>query len=127
MSLSIVVPALAVVTVAQFAIMTGVFFISGQLLPQTLAAVYAKLPDSFTRTVIASIFIMPLANWAIGFAYGHFPPGIVAPLVVVAMVAMNIGFTMVYLSTKPTLSLGIAFVGMTAFAAWAAMLLQQPR
>lgn len=127
MTLSVVLPALVVVTLAQFAIMTGVFFISGQLLPQTLAAVYAKFPDSLTRMIIASIVIMPLANWAIGFAYGHFPPGVVAPLVVVAMVLMNIGFTMVYLGIRPTPALILAIAGMTAFAAWSAVLLQQPR
>ncbi len=124
MTLSVVLPALAVVTVAQFVIMSGVFFISGQLLPQTLAAVYAKFPDSFTRMIIASIVIMPGANWAIGFAYGHFPPGIVAPLVVVAMVMMNISFTMVHLGTRLTPALCMAILLLMASSAWAAWLLQ---
>jgi hypothetical protein len=124
MNLSVILPALAVVTLAQFSIMTGVFFISGQLLPQTLAAVYAKFPDSVTRMIIASILIMPAANWAVGYAYGHFPPGIVAPLVVVAMVLMNISFTMVHLGTRLSPALAAAIALMMASSAWAAWLLQ---
>lgn len=119
------VKAMLVVVAAQVAIMMGIFFISAQLFPQALAGLYAAVPSAFWRTVMASIIIFPLGNWAMGYAYGHFNPAIVGPLMIGSMVVVNMAFTMAILGVRPSPAI-IAAIGLLAAGGiWASLLLQQ--
>ena len=124
MNVAIILPIFAWSIAAQVLNMTGVFFISGQLLPNTLSALYAQIPHVFWRTVAASIVLFPVANWMISHTYGHFPPGLVAPAVLVCAVLANIGFAMAIMGARLTPALCVAVAAMAASAAACAWLLQ---
>ncbi len=127
MSASIVLWALSLSILAQVVITSAIFFISGQLLPHTLAALYAWLPNTVVRTVVVSVLLFPPANWLIAYTYAHYPPGMVAPLLLVAVVLANVSFAMLITGVRLSPALCLAVLGMMAFSAWAAILLQQAK
>lgn len=104
--------------------MAALFFISGQLAPAVFAPVYAVLTTTLVRTIAVSIFVFPLANWAMGYAYQHFGAALVAPLTVVVMVFVNVVMAMWVLSAKPSLWIIPAMALTAAGALWVSLLLQ---
>lgn len=118
-----VLPVVVIAAAVQFAIMATIFFISGQLLPQALAPVYQLLSSAVTRTVVASIFIFPLANWTVAWTYAHFPPGLVAPAIVAATVIANVSFAIAISKVQVTPQVAAAVGIMLAGAVWASVLI----
>ena len=115
--------AMGVVFLAQFSIIAGIFFISGQLLPNLLAPLYTLLSTGLARTVAASIIIFPLGNWVMAYAFGRYGPALVSPLMIVMMILVNILFAVFVVGTKPSPWLALAVLLMIIGGVWASLLL----
>ena len=110
--------------VAQAMIVSAVGLISGQFLPQTLAPFYAAT-NSLGRTVITAVTLFPLGNFLIAYAFGHYNPAYVAPLVLVFAVLCNVAFAFLVMGGKFSWQLGLAVCAVMASCAWVSLLLQQ--
>jgi hypothetical protein len=127
MSLSVIVvlKAALVCLFAYFLVFAAVFFVSAQLLPQTLSGVYAHLPNSFWRAVVAGIVFLPFGNWVMSYAFGQYGPALVAPMLVIAMVLANMTYTLLVYNLKPSLWLIPALLSLCASGVWISLLLQK--
>lgn len=109
-----IIKLLPLLLLAQGMIYGGVFFISGQLLPATLANIYT-ITTPFTRMLIALVLVFSIGNLLMGYAYEHWHAGLVTPLTVFATITVQIIFTVFILSIKPSLMLipatGVVIIG----------------
>lgn len=104
------------------AFLSGVFFISGQLLPVWLSGIYAH-SGIFSRTIAASIVFFPLGNFVLASAYKHFNPAWVTPLSLTASVLVTVIFTVMILNAKPPLWIVPAMLTVIAGCVWVSILL----
>jgi drug/metabolite transporter (DMT)-like permease len=111
------------ILLAQGLVMVGVFFISGQIFPTQLAAVYAKY-GMVGRTVIAQIFVLSIANILCGYAMATFDPALVSPLILVASVVMVILSTVLVMGYQPSIWLFPATATVMAGCVWVSFLLR---
>ena len=109
---------------AQGLIVSGVFFISAQFLPQVLASLYAST-GMVTRTVMTAVTIFPLANFMMAYAFRHFGPSFAAPAMLASAVLVNIAFSALALQSKLSAQLFLATVVVMAGCVWVSLLLQQ--
>lgn len=107
---------------AQTLIIGAVFFISGRLLPQQLAPVYDAL-GTVGRTVLASLFLFPVANFAIGWCMGKFDPAIVSPTIMASIVVIQVVMTVLVTGHKTTPALWLATFVVMAGSVWVSLLL----
>ena len=103
-------------------IMSGVFFISGQLLPGWLSGLYAH-SGSLSRTIAASVVFFPLGNFALAYAYNRFNPAWVAPMSLAASVLVTITFAALILNVRPPLWIIPATLMVMAGCVWVSHLL----
>lgn len=113
------------VAAAQSGVMVGVFFTSGQLLPTALAPVYAALPATWMRVIAAGIFVFPICNWAVSYAFANYNPALVSPMMAAFAVMANVGFTILVIGVRPSLWMIPALALLTGAAVWVSLLLSQ--
>jgi hypothetical protein len=111
---------LALVTYAF--VFTGVFFISGQVLPSLFARVYAST-GIWTRAAVASLTFVGIGNFLSGWLYVRFSPSLVSPVMIAAYVLMLIVFTVGVTGVKPPWTIVPATLCVMAGCVWVSLLL----
>lgn len=119
--MGLLIPA-ALVAASQLLIVASIFFISGKIAPVALAGIYAQT-SVLSRTVIASILTMPLANYIVSVAYHRYDPALVTPLNLTAIIIIQVIFTLIVLQVKPSPWLIPATLMIIAGALWVNRLL----
>ncbi len=114
----------ALMLAAQSLILTGVFFISGQIFPGLLGGFYGKTSE-ISRTVMASALIFPFGNFLTGYAMSHFSPALVTPVMAASAILMQIAFTIAVIGYKPPLWIIPATLLTMAGCVWVSLLLSK--
>lgn len=92
--------ALGIFFLAQTVIFAGILFISGQLLPNALAAVYSQT-NYAARLILSLISAFAAGNLLMAYGYGHFNPGIAAPVSIFCTVLVQIFAAVMILGVRP--------------------------
>lgn len=113
-----------IVLFAQSVIMTGIFFISAQLLPSLLSPFYASV-GMFGRAAIASVFIFSISNFINGYAFARFNPALASPVMIACFVLAQVVFTILVIGVKPSLWIIPAGLMVLVGCVWVSILLSR--
>ena len=87
------------IIMANMCIHTGVFFMSGQFLPEKLSFIYDKL-SFYPRVAIASIFLIGIGNLIVAKCFINFSPALVTPMMIGVGIPIQIIMSFYILNIK---------------------------
>ncbi|TVQ84560.1 MAG: hypothetical protein EA357_02770 [Micavibrio sp.] len=114
---------LPLILVAHAAILCGVFFTGGQLLPSVFSPFYEKT-NEFSRLFMALLTVFALGNILVVKAYHWFDPALVTPVNVFSMVCGTVLMTVLVFQMKPPLLIIPATLVVAAGCVWVNILLR---
>lgn len=110
---------------AHAAILAGIFFTSGHLLPNVLAGIYTKTTE-LTRMLMSLPLFFFFGNFMVAKSYQWFDPGLVTPVNIFNMIILSVAMTVVFFGLKPHWTIIPATLTVAAGCIWVNLLIRQP-